>query len=127
MRIGDLNFEFFKLKSTDTVDSAQAVTATSHKDWHNIKSVDISRKKSLSSLFSSVQAQKETLEVANKRRLKAHEAFQKYHKQGDPKKNGHHADLIETRQIWPIVVWYTNKDKAKSNSSIQSRTEFRSN
>ena len=99
MRIRDLNFEFEKLKSTDNVDSAQSATATSHKDWHNIKSIDISHKKSLSGLFSAVQAQKESLEVANKKRLKAHEAFQKYHKQGDTKKNSHQADLMETRQI----------------------------
>jgi hypothetical protein len=47
MYIRDLNFEFEKLESTEDVDSAQAATATLHKDWLDIKSVDVSAQKGL--------------------------------------------------------------------------------
>jgi hypothetical protein len=62
MDIRDLNLEVEKLESTEDVDSAQAATATLHKDWLDIKSVDVSVQKGLSSLFSSSQAQKVKLE-----------------------------------------------------------------
>ena len=80
MYIHDLNFEFGKLGSTEDVDSAQAATAPLHKDWLDIKSVDVRAQKGVSNLFSS----KEKLE--NEKRMKAREAFEKYHKQGNPKK-----------------------------------------
>ena len=109
-----INFEYEKVKSTDNVDSAQAATVTSHKDWHKFKSVDISRKKGLSSLFSSFQAQKETLEVANKKRLKAHEAFQKYHKQSDTRKSGHQADLMQTPRFDLSAYGISTKTKPRT-------------
>ena len=99
MGIRDLDSEFAQLESTDNVDSAQAATATSHRDWHSIKLVGVRVKRSLSSLFSSVRAQEETLETENKKRLSAHEAFQKYHKRGEVKKGAHQAELMEICQI----------------------------
>ena len=89
MFIRDLNLEFEQLESTEGVDSAQAATATLHKEWLDIKSAG-SVQRSLSNLFSSGRAQKEKLE---KRNLQAHEAFEKYHKQGEPRKSDHQADL----------------------------------
>jgi hypothetical protein len=97
MYIGDLNSEFAKLEKTDNVNSAQGATATSHKDWCDIKSVDVSAQKGLSGLLSLGQAQKEKLE--NEKRLRADEAFQKYHNQGDPRKSDHQTDLMEICQI----------------------------
>ncbi len=78
MNIRDLNLEVEKLVSIEDVDSAQAATATLHKDWLDIKSVEISVQKGLSNLVSSGRAQKEKLE--------AREAFEKYGKQGEPRK-----------------------------------------
>ena len=78
--IRDVNFEVEKLESTEGVDSAQTAAATLHKNWYDIKSVDVSDQKSLSNFFSS----KEKLE--NEKRLKAREAFKKYSKQGEPRK-----------------------------------------
>ena len=77
LRIGDLNVEFEKLGSTETVDSAQAATATSHNEW---QSVDLSVQKNLSNLFSSSRAVKE------KKTLKVNEVFQEYYNQGELRK-----------------------------------------
>ena len=91
MHIRDLNFEFEKLESTEGVDSAQAATATLHKDWLVIKSADVSVQKSL---FSSGRAQREKLESEKKlQKQKAREAFEKYHTQGEPRMGDHQADL----------------------------------
>ena len=89
--IRNLNFKFENLRSTEDVASAQAATATLHKDWLDIKSVDVSAQKGLSNLFSS----KERLETV--KGLKAREAFEKYGKQGEPTKRkiDHQTDLIQ--------------------------------
>jgi len=87
----DIKAKFEKLEPTDEIDSAQAATETSHKDWRDIKSVGV--QKGLSSLLSSGQAQKEKLE------LKAREAFQKYYEQGEARKDVHEINLMETCQI----------------------------
>ena len=87
MDIRDLNFEVVKLKSTEGVDSAQAATATLHKDWLDIDQVDVSVQKGLSNLFSS----KEKLKL--EKQLKAHEALKKYHEQGEPRKGNYPTDL----------------------------------
>ena len=89
-----------KLESREGVDSAQAATATLHKDWLDIKSVDVSVQKSLSSFFSSSQTQKVKLE--NEKLLKAQEAretFKAYYKQGELRNSDHHAGLIQICQI----------------------------
>ena len=78
--IRDLDFEVEKLGSTGDVASAQAATATLHKDWLDIKSVDVSAQKGLSNLFSSKG------KIETEKRLKAREAFEKYGKQGEPTK-----------------------------------------
>ena len=77
MCIWDLNVEFEKLEITEIVDAAQGATATLHKDWLDIESVDLSAQKGLSSLFSSSRAQKEKL------KNKANEAFWKLYDQGE--------------------------------------------
>ena len=85
MHFRDLVLEFGKLnKSREGLDSAQAATASLHKDWLDIKSEDVSVQNGLSNLFSSSRAQKEKLE--NEKTLKAQEALQKYGKQGEPRK-----------------------------------------
>ncbi len=100
MDIRDLNFEVEKLESTEDVDSAQAATATLHKDWLDITSVDVSAPKGLFDLFSSGQAQKEKLEIEKELQVrKAREALKKYHKQGEPRKSDHQADLTQVCQI----------------------------
>jgi hypothetical protein len=91
MCLRNLKFEFEKLDPTDEVDSAQAATAASHKNWCDIELAGV--QKGLPSLLSSGRAQKEKLE------LKAREEFQKYYKQGEPGKNDHETGLIEIRQI----------------------------
>ena len=87
MYIRDVNIEFEKLESTESVDAAQAATATSHNDWLDIKSVDFSAPKSLSNLFSSSRAQKEKLE--HEKINKTCEAFEKYYKEGEPRQGDH--------------------------------------
>ena len=89
-----------KLESTEGVDSCHAATAPLHKDWLDIKTVDVNVQKSLSDVFSS----KEKLE--NKKALKARraalealEAFGKYYKQGELRKSDHQTDLTSIRQI----------------------------
>jgi len=88
MYFGDLNIEFEKLESTKSVDSAQAAAVTSHKEWLDIKSVDVSAQKNLSNLFASAKALKE------KQALKAYEASKEYHNQGELRKSDHQTDLI---------------------------------
>ena len=93
--ICDLNIEFKKLESTESVASAQTAAATSHNDWLETKSVGVSVQKSLSDLFSS----KEKLE--HEKRLKTGKACEKYYKQGEPGRNDHctQTDLIHVYQI----------------------------
>jgi hypothetical protein len=93
MCISDLNIEFEELEPTESVDSAQAATAGSHKEWLDIKSVDVSAQRSLSNLFYSGKALEE------KKVLKVNEAFQEYHNQGEPRKSDNHTDLIQICQI----------------------------
>ena len=73
MCIDDLNIEFEKLESTESVDSAQVATAVSHQDWLDTRAVDVSVQKGLSKLFSSGRAQKEKLEY--EKSLKSHKEF----------------------------------------------------
>jgi len=90
MCICDLNIEFEKLESTESIDSAQAAAVTSHKEWLGIESVDVNVQKNLSNLFSSGRALKEKLE--SEKILKVNEAFKEYSNQGEPRKGDHHAD-----------------------------------
>ena len=78
----NLNSEFEALGSTESIDSAQAATATLHKDWLGIKLGDVGVQKSLSNLFTS----KEKLE------MKSREALERYYKQGEPSKSDNQAD-----------------------------------
>ena len=121
MRIDDLNIEFKKLESPESVDSAQTATRISHNDWLDTKSVGASVQRSLSELFSS----KEKLE--SEKRLKTGKAWEKYYKQGEPGKSDHHTqtDLIQVYQIWNIVGYYISSGKVRNYSSTQSRTKFR--
>ena len=93
----DLNSEFAKLASTDRVDSAQAATATSHKDWCNIKSIDVSVRKGLSGLLPLSGDQKQKRE--NEKSQKVQTAFQEYYEQGEARKSDHQTELIEIVQI----------------------------
>jgi hypothetical protein len=93
----DLNMELEKLVSTESVDLAQAATATSHKEWLDMKSVDVSVQKNLSNLFSSGRALKEKLE--SEKTLKVNEALKEYYNQGEPRKSDHQTDLIQICQI----------------------------
>ena len=98
----NLSSEFGNLESAAGVHSAQAATATLHKDWLNIKSADVTvqTQTGLSSLFSSGRsgrAQREKLE--NEKIVKAQEALEKYRTQGEPRKSDHQADLTEVCQI----------------------------
>ena len=77
MHIREVNFEVERLEPTEGVDSAQADTAILHKDWLELKSVEVGVQKSLSNLFSS----KEKLE------MKSRAALERYHKQGEPRKS----------------------------------------
>jgi len=96
MCIHDLNFELAKLKSTDSVDSAQVETAASYKDWRDIKSVNVSVQKDLSSLLLSGRTQKGKLEKLESEKIwEAQNAFEKYFEQGEPRKGHHQTDLME--------------------------------
>ena len=75
MYIHDLDVEVGQLESG--VDSAQAATASLHKDW-------LDAQKGLSNLFPSSRAQKDKLE----------KKVQKYYKQGEPRTSDHHAYLM---------------------------------
>jgi hypothetical protein len=122
MCIHDLDYDFEKLESADNVASAQAAATTSYKDWHDIKS---GAQKNLSSLLSLGRAQKEKLAIEKK--PKEREALRDYYKRGEPRKIDHQTNLMGTCQICHIVISYRSSDKARKNSSTQSRTEFRSN
>ena len=87
----DIKFRFEKLEPTDEIDSAQAATETSHKEWNDIKSVGVQKR--LSGFLFSGQAQKEKL------KLKAREAFQEHYEQGEPRNSVHETGLMETCQI----------------------------
>jgi len=86
----DLNIEFEKLESTESVDSAQAATATSHKKWLDTKAV-VQRK--LSRLVSSSRALKEM------KTQKGNEAFNEYYNQGELRTCDHQTYLIQIGQI----------------------------
>ena len=95
MYIHDLDVEVGNLESREGVDSAQAATASLHKDWLEIKSVDVSVQKGLSDLFSSGRTQRKKLD--NEKFLKAQEerkALEKYYNQGEPRKCDYHAYLM---------------------------------
>ena len=93
----DLNSEFANLASTDSVDSAQAATATSHKDLCEIKSMDVGVQTGLSSLIPLSRDQKQKRE--NEKRQKVQTAFQKYYEQGEARKGDYQTNLIEIVQI----------------------------
>ena len=99
MHIRDLNFEFEKLESTEGVDSCNAATATLHKDWLHLKSVD-NVQKNLSDLFFSKEKQenKKVLKVQEAAQ-EALEAFGKYYEQGEPRKSDYQIDLTPICQI----------------------------
>ena len=97
-----LSSEYGNLEATEGVDSAQAATATLHKDWLDIKSADVSvqTQTGLSSLFSSGRsgrAQREKLE--NEKIVKAQETLEKYRTQGEPRKSDHQAALTQVCQV----------------------------
>ena len=97
MYIRDLYLESEKLEPTESVESAQAATVTSHTDWHVIKSAEVTVRRNLSSLLSPGRVQKGKLE--NERRLNESEAFEKYYEQGEPRKGVYRTDLTESHQI----------------------------
>jgi predicted component of type VI protein secretion system len=96
MCISDLNIEFEEL-GPESVESAQAAAASSHKEWLDITSVDVSVQKNLSNLFSSGRVLKEKLE--SEKQLKVKEACKAYYNQGEPRKSDHQTDLIQVCQI----------------------------
>jgi len=93
MCIHNLSIEFEKLESTESVDSAQAATATSHKRWLDIQSVDLTVKKSRSNLFSSGRAQKEKLEYEIS--TLSSDAFVIYYEQGELRKGDYQVNLMQ--------------------------------
>ena len=97
MYIRDLNFELANLEPTDSVDSAQADTAISHRDWCDIRSVDVSLQKGVSNLLVSRRAQRQKLEY--EKAQKAQKALQKYYEQGEPRKSDYQTELMESCQI----------------------------
>ena len=100
MYIRDLDLEVGKLGSTEGVDSAQAATASLHRDWLTIKSADVSVQKRVSSLLSLGLAPKEKLGIEKRLQIRrAREALEKYYKQGEPKNGDYQADLIQICQI----------------------------
>jgi len=100
MYFGDLNIGFENLESTKSVDSAQAAAVTSHKEWLDLESVDVSVQKNLSNLFSSGRALKEKLEkLETEKTLRVKEALKKCHDQGEPRKSDRQTDLIQICQI----------------------------
>jgi len=100
MYFGDLNIKFENLESTKSVNSAQAAAVTSHKEWLDIKSVDVSVQKNLSNLLSSGRALKEKLEkLETEKSLKVYEALEKCHDQGKPRKTDHQTGLIQIYQV----------------------------
>jgi hypothetical protein len=96
MCISDMNIEFAKLESTENVGSAQAATATSHKEWLDIQSADVSAQKGLFNLFSSGRAQKQKPKYEKDLEyMKIHDVFQDYYKQGDSRKSDHWVNLMQ--------------------------------
>jgi hypothetical protein len=81
MCIRDLGIEFEKLQSAENVDAAQTATATSHKDYLDIKSVDVSVQRSLSKVLSLGRAQKGKLE--REKAQKSYEIFKTYYRHGE--------------------------------------------
>lgn len=77
----DLNLEFANLHLTDSVNSAQAATASSYKDWRDNYTAVATIQRRLSTLFSSGRSGREILENENSRG--AREASENYHKQGE--------------------------------------------
>jgi hypothetical protein len=84
MCIRDLGIEFERLESAESANAAQAATTASHKDWLDIKTVDVSVQRGLSNLFTSGRAQKAKLE--DEKASKASNAFQEYYKKGEQEK-----------------------------------------
>ena len=95
--MSDLNIELENLRSTESVDSAQAAAATSHKEWVDIKSVDGGVQKNLSDVFWSGRALKGKLE--REKTLNAEVAFKEYREQGKFRKSDPQTDLIQICQI----------------------------
>ena len=93
----DLNSEFANLAPTDRVDSARAATVTSHKDWCDKKSIDVSVQKGLSSLLPLSRNQKQKRE--DEKTQKVQRKFHKYYEQGEARKSDHQTELIEIDQI----------------------------
>ena len=100
--IHSLSSEFGNLELAEGVHSAQAATATLHKDWLDVKSADVSvqTQTGLSSLFSSgrsSRAQREQLEF--EKEIKVNWAFKQYYTQGEPRNSDYQADLTQVCQI----------------------------
>ena len=96
MSVRDLGIEFDKLESTENVDSAQAATATSYKDWLDIKSVDVSVRKGLSYLLSSGRGRKEKREDEEAlKSQKSQKAFGVYYEQGELRMSNRQVDLMQ--------------------------------
>jgi hypothetical protein len=108
MCISDLNIEFEELEPTESVDSAQVATASSHKQWLDIKSVDVNVQKNLANLFTSDKA------LEKKKILKVNEAFQEYYNQGELRKCDQQTDLTRfTRfEISPYSTPAATKPRA---------------
>ena len=70
---------------------------TSHKDWCDIKSIDVSAQKGLSGLLPLRRDQKQKRE--NMKTQKVQTAFQKYYKQGEVRKSDHQTRLFDIYQI----------------------------
>jgi hypothetical protein len=70
---------------------SQRLHTKTHKEWLEMKSVDV--EKHLSNLFSSDRALRE------KKTSKVDEAFQGYYNQGEPRKSDHRPDLNQIFQI----------------------------
>jgi len=125
MCIRKVNSEIEELESAASVSSAQAATATSHTDWHHIKSVEV-KKTNIPSLLSSGRAQNEKRE--NEKRRKEREAFEKYHNQGEPRKstclperpNGDLPDLAYRR-----IVLQQQQNRGQFLNSIPHRVQVK--
>jgi len=95
MCIRDLGIVFDKLQSTENVNSAQAATATSYKDWLDSESVDVNAPKRRSNLFFSGRARKEKLEDEEAQKsMKSQEAFKVYYEQGELRRSDYQVNLM---------------------------------
>jgi hypothetical protein len=108
--MNNLNIEFKTLESARDVDSAQAATETSHKDWLNIQSGDVNIQKSLSSLFSSARAQREKLK----------NGFRNYYKQGEGRPDPDFLDLA-----YRSAVHQQRKSQEQFLNSIPDRIQVK--